>query len=145
MRHGKRRRKLSRNTAHRTALMRNLAKTLIKEEKIETTVAKAKELKKFADKLVTLAKKGDLASRRLVAREIQDKSILKKLFDTIAIKFTDRPGGYTRVVKTGKYRRGDGAETAIIAFIGSEQVRLEEKAKRIEQKKKSQPAGPKIT
>jgi len=139
MRHKKKRRKLSRNSAHRKALLRNLAKSLFKEEKILTTIAKAKELKSFADKLINLAKKGDLASRRLVAKEINNKSIVKKLFDTISSRFADRQSGFTRVIKTGIFRHGDGAELALVSLIGSEQIRLEEKAKRIEAKKKTQP------
>ncbi len=140
MRHRKRRRKLSRTSSHRIALLRNLANALIKEEKILTTVAKAKELKSFAEKLITLAKKGDLASRRLVATHIHKKDLVKKLFDVISPRFADRNGGYTRVIRTGKFRKGDGSELAVVTLIGSEGIRLEEKAQRIERKKKTQPS-----
>jgi large subunit ribosomal protein L17 len=140
MRHRKRRRKLSRSSSHRLALLRNLASALIKEEKILTTVAKAKELKSFAEHLITLAKKGDITSRRLVARHIHKKDLVKKLFDIISPRFSDRTSGFTRIVRTGKFRKGDGAELAVVCLIGSEGIRLEEKAQRIERKKKTQPS-----
>lgn len=139
MRHRKKRRKLSRTSSHRIALLRNLASSLIKEEKILTTVAKAKELKSFAEKLITIAKKGDITSRRIVARNIHKKDLVKKLFDIISPRFADRNSGYTRVIRTGKFRKGDGAELAVVSLIGSESIRLEEKAQRIERKKKNQP------
>lgn len=139
MRHRKKRRKLSRTSSHRIALLSNLASSLIKEEKILTTVSKAKELKPYAEKLITIAKKGDIASRRLVTRHIHKKDLVKKLFDIISPRFADRNGGYTRVIRTGKFRKGDGAELAVVSLIGSEGIRLEEKAQRIERKKKTQP------
>ena len=108
MRHLNRGRKLSRTSAHRKALFRNLVLSLIQHERIKTTDAKAKELRRYADKMVTLGKRGDLAARRLAFAFMQSRDAVKKLFDEIAPRFTDRPGGYTRVVKFG-VRRGDAA------------------------------------
>ena len=116
MRHNNKGRALGRTTEHKEALLRNMASSLFLHGRIETTTAKAKELRPFAEKLITLAKRGDLHSRRLAARDIQDKGALFRLFDAIGPVFATRPGGYTRVLKTG-FRRGDGAETALIELV----------------------------
>jgi large subunit ribosomal protein L17 len=116
MRHGKKGRALGRTTEHKEALLRNMAMSLFRHGRIETTTAKAKELRPFAEKLITLAKRGDLHSKRLAARHIQDRDVLVRLFDQIGPVFSERPGGYTRILKTGS-RKGDGAETALIELV----------------------------
>lgn len=118
MRHLNRGRKLSRTSAHRKALFRNLVLSLIKHERLKTTDAKAKELRHYADRMVTLGKRGDLAARRLAYNFMQSHDAVKKLFDEIAPRFADRAGGYTRVVKFG-VRRGDAAPLSIIEFTGT--------------------------
>jgi len=117
MRHMNQGRKLNRTSAHRKALFRNLVLALIDHERIKTTDAKAKDLRHFADRMVTLGKRGDLAARRLAYNFIQSRDAVKKLFDEIAPRFKDRNGGYTRVVKFG-FRRGDAAPLSIIEFTG---------------------------
>ncbi len=109
-------RKLQRTSAHRTALFRNMSAALIKHEQILTTVAKAKELRPYVEKLVTLAKRGGLANRRLAMGRLMDDAQLSKLFSTIADRYADRNGGYTRVVKAG-IRASDAAPMAIIEFV----------------------------
>lgn len=115
-------RKLGRKSATRMALLRNLASDLIIHERIETTEAKAKEVKKVVDKMITLGKRGDLASRRQAAAFLyergasEDESVMQKLFDDIAPRYEERQGGYTRVLKLGP-RRGDGAKMAIIELV----------------------------
>ena len=116
MRHRVSGRKLGRTSSHRTAMLRNMATSLFLHERIETTVQKAKELRPFAEKLITLAKKETLHARRLVLRDIQNKDVVAKLFDTIGVRFATRPGGYTRIIKT-HFRRGDNAEMAIIELL----------------------------
>lgn len=116
MRHRSGGRKLQRTSAHRTALFRNMSAALIKHEQITTTVAKAKELRPYVEKLVTLAKRGGLANRRLAQSRLLDETQLKKLFDTIAERYKDRAGGYTRVIKAG-IRASDAAPMAIIEFV----------------------------
>jgi large subunit ribosomal protein L17 len=116
MRHRVAGRKLQRTTAHRNALFRNMAAALIKHEQITTTLAKAKELRPYVEKLVTLAKKGGLSNRRLAHARLMDETQLVKLFDTIAPRYADRSGGYTRVVKAG-IRASDAAAMAIIEFV----------------------------
>lgn len=116
MRHRKKGRHFSRTAEHRQAMLRNLATSLFRHGRIETTVAKAKELRSFAEPLITKAKRGDLHARRLVARKIQDREVLKKLFDEIGPRYADRPGGYTRVVHLG-HRPGDAADMAIIELV----------------------------
>lgn len=120
MRHLNRGRKLSRTSAHRKALFKNLVLSLIKHERIRTTDAKAKDLRHFADRMVTLGKRGDLAARRRAYDFMQSHQAVKKLFDEIAPRFKDRNGGYTRVVKYG-FRRGDAAPLSIIEFTGNEE------------------------
>jgi large subunit ribosomal protein L17 len=121
MRHRVGYRKLGRTTAHRKALLRNLATALFDRERIQTTLAKAKELRPYAEKLITLAKReeGRLHARRLVLRDIKDETIVKKLFDSLGARFATRPGGYTRILRLGT-RRGDNAEMAIVELLGSE-------------------------
>lgn len=109
-------RRLDRTTEHRTAMLRNLATSLFLHEKIKTTTPKAKELKRFADKFVTLAKKGTPAARRLANRDIRDVEVLNKLFGDIAIRYKARAGGYTRIIKVGN-RAGDNAEMAYIELV----------------------------
>lgn len=104
---------------HRTALLRNLSTELFRHERIRTTLMKAKELRPFAEKLITLSKRETLHARRLVLRDIHDKDVVSKMFDTISSRFAQRPGGYTRIIKLGP-RRGDNAEMALIELIGAE-------------------------
>lgn len=116
MRHRKKGRELSRTATHRKALLRNLATSLFRHERIETTTAKAKELRPYAERLITLARRGDLHSRRLAGRKIQDREVLGKLFKDIAPRFGERPGGYTRILKLG-HRKGDAAEMSLIELV----------------------------
>lgn len=116
MRHRKKGRNLSRTASHKKATMRNMATSLFRHERIETTTAKAKELRPFAERLITLARRGDLHARRLAARQVQDREVLGKLFDDIGPRFEGRPGGYTRVLKLGS-RKGDAAEMALIELV----------------------------
>lgn len=119
MRHLKSGRQLSRNSSHRWAMMRNLITALLREEKIQTTDPKAKELRRWVDRVITLGKQGSLHARRQVLSIVQDKAVVRKLFDTIGPRFKDRPGGYTRIVKLG-IRRGDAAQMALIELVGGE-------------------------
>lgn len=116
MRHRVGGRKLQRTSAHRLALFRNMSAALIKHEQITTTLAKAKELRPYVEKLVTLAKKGGLSNRRLAHARLLDDVQLQKLFETIGTRYADRNGGYTRIIKTGP-RMSDSAEMAIIEFV----------------------------
>lgn len=116
MRHGIKGRKLQRKTGHRHALLRNLAAALIKHEQIITTVAKAKELRPYTEKLITLAKRGGLSNRRLAMSRLGDETQLKKLFEVLAERYGDREGGYTRVIKAG-YRASDAAPIAVIELV----------------------------
>ena len=117
MRHNKKGRKLGRKTAHRKALMSNLASALITNKRIKTTDAKAKELRKYIEPLVTFAKKGDLHSRRQVLKKIRHKSVVRELFDIIGPTFSNRNGGYTRIIKLG-FRDNDCAPISMIEFVG---------------------------
>jgi large subunit ribosomal protein L17 len=128
MRHRVAHRKLGRVTEHRIAMLRNQAHALLKYERLETTVPRAKELRPFVERIITIAKRGvaggdnngkSLHARRMVLRDIHDREIVSKLFDTIAPRFEARPGGYTRILRLG-YRRGDSAEVAQIELVGSE-------------------------
>lgn len=116
MRHRAKGRQLSRTASHRRALLNNLATSLFLHGRIVTTTAKAKELRPFAERLITLARRGDLHARRLAARRIKDRAVLTRLFDEIGPRFAGRPGGYTRILKLG-HRVGDGAETARIELL----------------------------
>jgi large subunit ribosomal protein L17 len=121
MRHRVARRKLGRITPHRVAMLRNLATSLFDKERVRTTLVKAKELRPFAERLISVAKRDQdrLHARRQVLRSIHDQSVVKKLFDTLGARFAGRPGGYTRILRLGP-RRGDGAEMAILELVGSE-------------------------
>lgn len=109
-------RKLGRPTDHRLAMLRNLVTSLLREGKIETTLTRAKETRRMAERMITLGKRGDLHSRRLALAYIYDEDVVTKLFEEIAPKYEDRNGGYTRIIKVGP-RRGDGAEKAIIELV----------------------------
>ena len=127
MRHNVAHRKLGRVTEHRLAMLRNQAMALLRHERIETTLPKAKELRPFVERLITIAKRGvasgangrTLHARRLVLAELQDREVVAKLFDTLAPRFAERPGGYTRILRIG-FRRGDAAEVAQMELVGSE-------------------------
>ena len=116
MRHGNGYRKLNRTHEHRKAMFANMASSLIEHEQIKTTLPKAKELKRVADKLITLAKRGDLHARRLAAAQIKQEPAVAKLFNVLGERYADRPGGYTRVLKAG-FRYGDMAPMAIIELV----------------------------
>ena len=128
MRHRVSHRKLGRVTEHRISMLRNQATELLRYERLETTVPRAKELRPFVERIISIAKRGIAAgdadgkvlhARRLVLRDLQDRDVVGKLFETIAPRFEARPGGYTRILRTG-FRRGDSAETAQIELVGSE-------------------------
>jgi large subunit ribosomal protein L17 len=121
-------RKLGRTSAHRLALLRNLSTSLFEKERITTTLMKAKELRPFAERLLTLSKRETLHARRQVLRHIHDGRVVSKMFDTLSARFSQRPGGYTRIVKLGP-RRGDNAEMAIIELVDFQPARTEEKEK----------------
>jgi large subunit ribosomal protein L17 len=121
MRHNVGLRKLGRTSSHRMALLRNLTTSLFRHERLRTTLPKAKELRPFAERLITIARRDDLHARRQVLRHVTDKDVVKKLFDTLAPRFASRPGGYTRTLKLGP-RNGDGADMAIVELVGSEPV-----------------------
>ena len=127
--------KLGRTTSHRRSLLRNMVTSLIIEERIETTVPKAKALRPSIEKMITLGKKGDLAARRKAAAYVMTDEALKKLFDTLGPRFGDRQGGYTRIVRTA-WNKGDGADKAFIELLGSEKVLDEKRQKRAETRAK---------
>ncbi len=130
MRHRNFGRKLSRNTEHRRALLRNLVTSLILQERIETTVAKAKEARAVAERMISLGKRGDLHARRLAASYCTTPPAVKKLFEDIAKRYASRPGGYTRIIRTG-WRKGDGADMAVLELVGTEALqKLAEKRAR---------------
>lgn len=117
MRHRQKGRQLGRTVAHKRAMLRNMATSLFKNERVVTTNAKAKELRPFAERLITLARRGDLHARRLVERHIRDRDVQGRLFREIGPRFAARPGGYTRILRIG-HRPGDGAEMARIELLG---------------------------
>lgn len=119
MRHRKAGKQLSRNSSHRRAMLRNIVTSLLKYEQIETTDAKAKETRPIAEKMITLAKRGDLHARRLVLSYLQDKEVAHKLFDDLKDRLTTRQGGYVRIVKKG-FRKGDGAPVSIVQLLVKE-------------------------
>ena len=121
MRHGKKLNHLGRKSAHRKALMRNLASALIEHKRINTTLAKAKALRTYVEPLVTKSKDNTTHSRRVVFSNLQNKEAVKELFDTIGPKVAGRPGGYVRVIKTG-FRRSDGSEMAMIEFVDFNEI-----------------------
>src|SRR6266704_561843 len=150
MRHNVGYRKLGRTSGHRRALLRNLATDLFRHERLKTTLPKARELRPFAEKLITLARRDDLHARRQVVSQISDRVVVKKLFDTLGPRFASRPGGYTRALKLGP-RPGDGADMAIVELVGSEPVfkkqkedkktRHDRKAKAVEKTQAETAAG----
>jgi len=131
MRHRKVGFKLGRNTSHRRALLRNLATSVILEERVQTTITKAKAVRPQVEKMITLGKRGDVAARRLALGYLMTREAVDKLFDTIAPRMGDRNGGYSRIIKGG-VRRGDGGEIAFIELLGSEVVQEEKRKKRAE-------------
>ncbi|UCC41671.1 MAG: 50S ribosomal protein L17 [Candidatus Aminicenantes bacterium] len=135
MRHLVRGKKLRRNTAQRRALLRNLVTSFLEKERMRTTLAKARAARPLAEKMITLAKKDTLHARRLALRFIYKRPVVKRLFDEIGPRFSERPGGYTRIVKIGQ-RAGDGAEMAILELVGSEFKKKEKKKKGKEKAKK---------
>jgi large subunit ribosomal protein L17 len=141
MRHRVKAKRLRRETSQRKALLRNLVTSFMEKERIRTTLAKAKATRPLAEKMITLAKQDTLHSRRLALRYIYKKEVVKKLFDEIGPRFSERPGGYTRIVKIGN-RSGDGAEMAVLELVGIEFKKKEkkktaaEKAKEIAKAKK---------
>jgi large subunit ribosomal protein L17 len=128
-------RRLDRTTEHRTAMFRNLVTSLFRHERIVTTTPKAKEMKRFADKFITLAKKGTPHARRQANRDVRDVSVLNKLFETLGPRFKSRPGGYTRIVRVGR-RAGDAAEMSVIELVertpavGADEAEKPEKAEK---------------
>jgi large subunit ribosomal protein L17 len=135
MRHRKAGVKLGRNTSHRRALLRNLTTSLILEERVETTLPKARAIRPQVEKMITLGKRGDLAARRLAASYLMTREAVDKLFNTIAPRMGDRQGGYLRIIKAG-FRKGDGGEIAFIELLGSEAVQEEKRKKRAEARAK---------
>ena len=145
MRHGNDHRKLGRNPAHRKALLRNLMNSLVISERIETTVPRAKELRRLADRLITLGKRETLHARRRAFALLSSKTATDKLFATLAGRFAGRQGGYTRIVRTG-YRVGDGAEMAILEYLPAEEKKAAAKGrKKPAPKKTSEKAAAKKT
>lgn len=134
MRHQKSGRKLNMGDSHRDAMFRNMTTALFRHRRIETTDARAKELRRIAEKLITFAKRGDLHARRQVLRQISDRKVVHELFETIGPAFADRNGGYTRIVKIGR-RHGDNAPISIIELVGLE-PKIEELEERVEKKRK---------
>src|SRR5436190_21468116 len=127
--------KLGRTTSHRRSLLRNLATSLIIEERIETTIPKAKALKPIVEKMITLGKRGDLSARRQAIAYLMTDEAVNKLFDTVGPRFGDRNGGYTRIIRSG-WQKGDGADKAFIELLGSEQVLDEKRQKRADARAK---------
>jgi large subunit ribosomal protein L17 len=149
MRHRKDHRKLSRTHSHRKALLRNLVTSLFIHERIETTVAKAKEARRVGERMITFAKRGDVAARRHVSRFVHGDDVVRKLFDTVAPWYAERNGGYTRIVRVGR-RLGDAGETALLELVKSPELREKlrkekdeaEKAARVATKGKSAKSAP---
>jgi large subunit ribosomal protein L17 len=137
MRHRGSVKKLGRNTSHRRALLRNLVTSLIMEERIETTPAKAKAMRPHVEKMITLGKRGDVAARRLAGAYLMTRDSVERLFETIGPRFGDRQGGYLRIIHTG-FRKGDGGDKCFIELLGSEKVIEAKRAKRQEVRTKRQ-------
>jgi large subunit ribosomal protein L17 len=135
MRHRNAGYKLGRNTSHRRALLRNLVTSIILEDRVETTIAKAKAARPHVEKLITLGKKGDLHARRQALSYLQTRDAVTRLFDTVAPRYGDRNGGYLRIVRRG-FQRGDGAEKAFIELLGAEAILDEKRQKRAETRTK---------
>ena len=139
MRHRNAHRKLSRNTSHRRALLRNLVTDLLEHGRLMTTLPKAKEVRPLAEKMITLGKRDSLHARRQVQAYLMRDGIAKNVFDTIAPRFADRNGGYSRIIKLGN-RKGDGADLAIIELLGSElEVKKAERAEKAKEKSAKKP------
>ena len=143
MRHLKAGWKLGRNTSHRRALLRNLVTSLILQERIETTLPKAKAMRPHVEKMITLGKRGDLAARRLAGSYLVTREAVERLFDTVSPRFGDREGGYLRIIRKG-YRRGDGGETVYIELLGSEKIQEEKREKRAEARAKKAEEAKKV-
>jgi len=137
MRHRGSVKKIGRNTSHRRALLRNLVTSLIMEERLETTPAKAKAMRPHVEKMITLGKRGDVAARRLALSYMMTRESVERLFDTVAPRFGDRNGGYLRIIHTG-WRKGDGGDKCFIELLGSEKVIEAKRAKRAEVRTKRQ-------
>ena len=135
MRHRNAGYKLGRNTSHRRALLRNLVTSIVLEDRVETTVAKAKAARPHVEKLITLGKRGDLHARRQALAYLQTREAVTRLFDTVAPRYGDRQGGYLRIIRSG-FQRGDGAEKAFIELLGAEQILDEKRQKRAEARAK---------
>ncbi|MGH9488001.1 MAG: 50S ribosomal protein L17 [Terriglobales bacterium] len=144
MRHLNAGKKLGRNTAHRRALLRNLVTSLVLEERLQTTVPKAKAVRPWAERMVTLGKRGSLHARRQAAAFLLDAQAVAKLFDHLASRFGDRNGGYTRIVKTG-FRKGDNAPLAYIEYLGSEGIQAAKRKRRSERLERKAAAQKKAT
>lgn len=127
--------KLGRNTSHRRALLRNLVTSILLEDRVVTTVAKAKAARPHVEKLITLGKRGDLHARRQALAYLQTREAVTRLFDTVAPRYGDRQGGYLRIIRSG-FQRGDGAEKAFIELLGAEQLLDEKRQKRAEARAK---------
>ena len=121
MKHNIKNRKLNRTSSHRKAMFMNMSNSLVKHEQITTTLPKAKELKRFIEKIITLGKKGDLFSRRKAISVLQDQKMVKKIFDILSDRYKDRKGGYTRIIKLGN-RIGDNAPMAVIEFVDRDEA-----------------------
>lgn len=136
MRHRKLTTKLGRTSSHRKAMFRNMVTSFLKYEKVETTDTKAKELRRIAEKMVTLGKRGDLHARRQALAYVRDRDVVEKLFEQISSRFKERRGGYTRIVKTG-YRTGDNAPMALVEFVGEEKEKGQKAKKTAKSKQKT--------
>ncbi|KAA3618158.1 MAG: 50S ribosomal protein L17 [Calditrichaeota bacterium] len=141
MRHGKDHKKLGRTASHRRAMLSNLVTSLFEHKQVRTTLAKAKEGRRFAERCITFGKKGDVASRRHVYKFIPQHKVIQLLFDEIAPAYAERNGGYTRIIKLGR-RKGDGAEIVILELVGYESTQIEKQhqaaEKRAERKKRKE-------
>ncbi len=135
MRHRKAGFKLGRKTPHRRALLRNLTTSILMEDRVETTLTKAKAVRPLVEKMITLGKRGDLHARRQALAFMMTRESVSRLFDTVAPRYGERNGGYLRIVRTG-FRKGDGGETALIELLGAEQVLDEKRQKRAEAREK---------
>lgn len=137
MRHRKAGNKLGRNTSHRRALLRNLVTSVVVEDRVETTLAKAKAVRPLIEKMITLGKRGDVHSRRQAAAFLMTPESVSRLFATVAPRYGERNGGYLRIVHTG-FRKGDGGEKAVLELLGAEQELGEKQQKRAEAKARKQ-------
>src|SRR5664279_3274177 len=135
MRHRKAGYKLGRNTSHRRAMLRNLVTSILVEDRVETTLTKAKAVRPHVERMITLGKKGDLHARRQALSFLMTREAVSRLFDTVAPRYGDRNGGYLRIVRTG-FQRGDGAEKAYIELLGAEQLLDEKRQKRADARAK---------